>query len=142
MNRKHTQGLSLVEVLVAISVLAIVVVGVSVIPALTLGRNTDARTYAVNIAREVLDTYRAAWLKQADFQSGTAPTILSGVTLRFGCTVAAPAVVNYNVQASDASLVAAVGAPKIRKVTVTVTCPNSGGVSLSTYIGDPMFSGA
>jgi prepilin-type N-terminal cleavage/methylation domain-containing protein len=141
MQLKHA-GFSLVEVLVAISILGVVVVGISVIPALTLGRSSDAKTYAVNLAREVIDSYRASWLDQATYQAGTAP-VLPNTDLRFGCTIANPTVTGHAIQNSDASLIASTAtSPKIRRVQVTVSCPNTGNVSLSTYIGDPLFAGS
>jgi prepilin-type N-terminal cleavage/methylation domain-containing protein len=135
-------GFSLIEVLVAISILGIVVVGISVIPALTLGRTSDTKTYAVNLAREVIDSYRASWLDQATYVAGTAPTLPS-TGLRFGCTIATPTVTGHAIQVSDSSLIASTATPpKIRRVQVTVNCNNSTKVSLSTYIGDPLFAGS
>jgi prepilin-type N-terminal cleavage/methylation domain-containing protein len=142
-TRAHAQaGFSLVEVLVSISILGLVVAGMSVIPALTLGRSSDAKTYAVNLAREVIDSYRAAWLDQATFRAGTVPALPS-TGLRFGCTIATPTLSAHEVNASNASLIASTATPpKIRRVKVTVTCPKAGSVILSTYIGDPMFVGS
>jgi prepilin-type N-terminal cleavage/methylation domain-containing protein len=140
--RTKQTGFSLIEVLVSISILGIVVVGISLIPALTLGRSNDTKTYAVNLAREVIDSYRASWLDQATYQAGTAPTLPSA-GLRFGCTIAAPTVTGHGIQVSDSSLVASTATPpKIRRVQVTVSCPNAGDTSLSTYIGDPLFAGS
>jgi prepilin-type N-terminal cleavage/methylation domain-containing protein len=140
--RSKQNGFSLVEVLVAISILGIVVVGISVIPALTLGRSSDTKTYAVNLAREVIDSYRASWLDQVTFVAGTAPALPS-TGLRFGCTIAAPTVTGHAIQTSDSALIAAAATPpKIRRVVVTVSCPKVGNVSLSTYIGDPLFAGS
>jgi prepilin-type N-terminal cleavage/methylation domain-containing protein len=140
---KQQQGFSLVEVLVAISVLSIVLVGISAIPALTLGRSTDARTYAVNVAREVIDTYRASWLNQATFMAGTAPASPASTDLQYGCVVGTPTVSSHAIQASNGTLISTTSTtPKIRKVKVTVTCLNSVSVTLSTFIGDPNFAGS
>jgi Tfp pilus assembly protein PilV len=67
-NRKQS-GFSTLELMLSIVVLAIAVIGASLIPALSLGRNTDGKTYAANIAREVLDSYRGIWLNRTDFQN-------------------------------------------------------------------------
>jgi prepilin-type N-terminal cleavage/methylation domain-containing protein len=140
--RLKQSGFSLVEVMVAISILGIVIVGISVIPALTLGRSSDAKTYAVNLAREVIDSYRAAWLDQATYQAGTAPTLPSS-GLRFGCTINTPTVTGHAIQNSTASLIDSTATPpKIRRVQITVSCPNTGNVTLSTHIGDPLFAGS
>jgi prepilin-type N-terminal cleavage/methylation domain-containing protein len=140
--RSKQDGFSLIEVLVAISILGIVVVGISVIPALTLGRSSDTKTYAVNLAREVIDSYRASWLDQATYQAGTVPSLPS-TGLRFGCTIATPTLTGHAIQTSDSSLIASTATPpKIRRVQVTVACNNSMNVSLSTYIGDPLFAGS
>jgi prepilin-type N-terminal cleavage/methylation domain-containing protein len=140
--RGKQNGFSLIEVIVAIGILGIVVVGISVIPALTLGRSSDTKTYAVNLAREVIDSYRASWLDQVTYVAGTAPTLPS-TGLRFSCTIAAPTVTGHAIKASDSSLIDSTATPpKIRRVIVTVSCPNTGDVSLSTYIGDPLFAGS
>jgi type II secretory pathway pseudopilin PulG len=127
------QGFSLLELLVAITMLMVVVIGISLLPAMTLGRQTDSQTYAVNLAREVIDSYRAEWLDRTAFRNGTVPTLPTN--LRFGCTIAAPTVVAYDLNSSYA-LVTTVNPPAIRKVTVSVTC-SKGGSSLSTFMGDP-----
>jgi prepilin-type N-terminal cleavage/methylation domain-containing protein len=128
-------GFSLIEVMVAISVLSVVVLAVSLIPALGLGRNSDTRTYAVNVAREVLDSYRSFWLDGATFRNGTAPTVPTN--LRFGCSLQAPLVLGYTIDPTSFNLKATLGIPKVRQVRVVIDCPKAGQTSLSTYIGDP-----
>jgi prepilin-type N-terminal cleavage/methylation domain-containing protein len=131
--RSTQQGFSLLELLVAITMLTVVVIGISLVPAMTLGRQTDSQTYAVNLAREVIDSYRAEWLDRTAFRNGTAPTLPTN--LRFSCTIAAPTVVAYELNSTYA-LVITTNPPTIRKVTVSVTCPK-GSSSLSTFMGDP-----
>jgi type II secretory pathway pseudopilin PulG len=132
---RKQSGFSTLELMMAIVVLAIAVIGASLIPALSLGRNTDAKTYAANVAREVLDTYRGIWLIRKDFQDGSPPSSLPN-GLRFGCTVATPAVdaleFDFNYE-----LVPTTGTPVMRRVTVTVTCNQKTKVEFSTLIGDP-----
>ena len=137
---QRTHGFSLIEVMVAISVLSIVVLAISLIPALGLGRNNDARTYAVNAAREVLDSYRSLWQDREDFRLGSQPSLPSA--LRFGCSFRPPVLVPYTIDPTSFTMIAAVGAPKIRQVTVVIECPRAGQVSLSTYIGDPSPAGS
>ena len=133
---RRTHGFSLIEVMVAISVLSVVVLAVSLIPALGLGRNNDARTYAVNVAREVLDSYRSFWLDGKTFRGGEPPTPLPS-SLRFGCSLQTPLVVGYTIDPTSFTLKDTLGIPKVRQVTVTIDCPKAGRTSLSTYIGDP-----
>lgn len=130
---RSVQGFSLIELLVAISMLTVVVIGISLLPAMSLGRQTESQTYAVNLAREVIDAYRAEWLDRTAFKNGTIPTLPTN--LRFGCTIATPTVVSYDLNSSYA-LVTTVNPPAIRKVTVSVTC-TKGSSSLSTFMGDP-----
>ena len=132
---RHESGFSLIEVMVAISVLSVVVLAISLIPALGLGRNNDARTYAVNVAREVLDSYRSFWLDGTTFRNGTAPTVPT--SLRFGCNLQTPLVIPYTIDPTSFTLKDTVGIPKVRQVTVVIDCPKAGQTSLSTYIGDP-----
>jgi prepilin-type N-terminal cleavage/methylation domain-containing protein len=150
-SQRHKQGFSLLEVMVAISVLSIVVLGVSLIPALGLGRNNDTRTYAVNVAREVLDSYRSLWQESADFRKGRVPVLPQA--LRFGCVFLPkdPIILSLTIDTSSTppqqpsfKLIPTIGAdiPKIRKVTVTIDCPKAGQTTLSTYIGDPSPAGS
>jgi prepilin-type N-terminal cleavage/methylation domain-containing protein len=128
-------GFSAVELMIAIVVLAIAVIGASLIPALSLGRGTEANTYAANVAREVLEGHRGSWLNRADFQSGTVNyTLPSG--LRFGCTVDAPSIESYTFDGSY-NLVVTTATPVMRKVTVSVKCNRGVEATLSTLIGDP-----
>ena len=136
MNRKQ-QGFSLIEVLVAVGLLGVIVAAISFVPALTLGNNTDARTYATNVAREVVDSYRAVWLDKATFVSGTAPTLPANADLRFGCTIAAPTVTMFTLSTAAALVTITSGIPTVRQVSVTVSCPRGGNITLSTYVGDP-----
>jgi type II secretory pathway pseudopilin PulG len=137
-SRRKQSGFSTLELMMAIVVLAIAVIGASLIPALSLGRSTDSKTYAANVAREVLDSYRGAWLNRAAFIAATPPALLpSG--LRFGCNVASPVIDKLDLDSSY-DLMAAAGDPAIIRVTVTVTC-NQSKVVLSTLIGDPKPSG-
>jgi prepilin-type N-terminal cleavage/methylation domain-containing protein len=137
-NRNH--GFSLLEVMVAISVLSVVVLAVSLIPALGLGRNTDTRTYAVNVAREVLDSYRSLWQERQDFQNATTPNLPSN--LRFGCVLNPPSVLHFTIDPTSFSLALTLGVPKVQQVTVVIDCPKAGQTSLSTYIGDPNPAGS
>ena len=134
-HKHHRQsGFSTLELMMAIVVLAIAVIGASLIPALSLGRNTDAKTYAANIAREVLDTYRGVWLNRTTFKNGDEPIPPTG--LRFGCTVAKPIVEKLAFDASY-NLIPTAGVPVMQRVTVTVQCNQNTKVELSTLIGDP-----
>jgi prepilin-type N-terminal cleavage/methylation domain-containing protein len=132
--RSGQRGFSLIELLVAITMLTVVVLGISLLPAMTLGRQTDSQTYAVNLAREVMDSYRAEWSDRTSFRAGTAPTLPTN--LRFGCTIASPTVVAYDLDSSYALTVTTSTTPMIRKVTVSVTC-SRGSSSLSSFMGDP-----
>jgi type II secretory pathway pseudopilin PulG len=132
-------GFSTLELMMAIVVLAIAVIGASLIPALSLGRNTDAKTYAANVAREVLDTYRGVWLNRKTFQDGDVPDVPGG--LRFGCSVAAPVVEKLEFDASY-NLVLTAGTPLMQRVTVTVQCNQNTKIELSTLIGDPQPGGS
>jgi prepilin-type N-terminal cleavage/methylation domain-containing protein len=135
-RRAREHGFSLLEVMVAISVLSVVVLAVSLIPALGLGRNSDTRTYAVNVAREVLDSYRSFWSDGTTFLAGTAPTV--PINLRFGCSLQTPPRVAYSIDPKTFELITpAIGTVKVRQVTVVIDCPKAGQTSLSTYIGDP-----
>jgi prepilin-type N-terminal cleavage/methylation domain-containing protein len=150
-NLRRDRGFSLLEVMVAISVLSIVVLGVSLIPALGLGRNNDTRTYAVNVAREVLDSYRSLWQESTDFRKGRVPDLPQA--LRFGCVFLPkdPIILSLTVdtyskppEQPSFELIPTIGAdiPKVRKVTVTIDCPQAGQTTLSTYIGDPSPAGS
>jgi prepilin-type N-terminal cleavage/methylation domain-containing protein len=139
-RRNKNHGFSLLEVMVAIGVLSVVVLAISLIPALGLGRNNDTRTYAVNLAREVLDSYRSFWQDSGDFRQGKAPGL--PLKLRFGCTWKDPLVVPYTIDPTSYALTATAGVPKVRQVTVVIDCPKAGQVSLSTYIGDPSPAGS
>lgn len=145
-NLRRVQGFSLLEVMVAISVLSIVVLGVSLIPALGLGRNNNTRTYALNVAREVLDSYRSLLL---DHNLWTDPKIpvesqrpSLPQNLRFGCTLQTPVPVKYSIDPTSFTLSPTLGAPKVLQVTVVITCPQAGNTSLSTFIGDPSPAGS
>ena len=145
-SRDRNRGFSLLEVMVAISVLSVVVLGVSLIPALGLGRNNDARTYAVNVAREVLDSYRsllldhAVWTDTTNRVEDRRPSLPQ---MRFGCTLEFKPPTKYviDLDNSTSMLKPTSGIPKVLQVTVTVECPNAGRTSLSTYIGDPSPAG-
>ena len=134
-NRRQS-GFSTLELMMAIVVLAIAVIGASLIPALSLGRNTDAKTYAANVAREVLDTYRGIWLNRDSFQKGLQPVPNVPTGLRFGCVVAAPAIEALELDASY-DLVPTAGTPVMRRVSVSVQCGQKTKVELGTLIGDP-----
>jgi prepilin-type N-terminal cleavage/methylation domain-containing protein len=134
-NSGRNRGFSLLEVMVAISVLSIVVLAISLIPALGLGRNNDARTYAVNVAREVLDSYRSKWQDRKDFRQGIPPTLPG--SLSFDCVLRTPLVLAYTINTKSFALESTVDIPKVRQVTVVIDCPQAGQTSLSTYIGDP-----
>ena len=137
MNLRYRQsGFSTLELMMAIVVLAIAVIGASLIPALSLGRNTDAKTYAANVAREVLDTYRGIWLNRDSFQKGLQPVPNVPTGLRFGCVVAAPAIEALELDASY-DLVPTAGTPVMRRVSVSVQCGQKTKVELGTLIGDP-----
>jgi type II secretory pathway pseudopilin PulG len=133
-KQNRQSGFSTLELMMAIVVLAIAVIGASLIPALSLGRNTDAKTYAANVAREVLDTYRGVWLSRTTFKNGDEPILSTG--LRFGCTIAKPIVETLDFD-SNYELIPTTGVPVIRRVTVTVQCNQKTKVELSTLIGDP-----
>ena len=134
---QHKQsGFSTLELMMAIVVLAIAVIGASLIPALSLGRNTDAKTYAANVAREVLDTYRGVWLNRDSFQKGLKPMPDVPTGLRFGCVVAPPDIEALELDASY-DLVLTAGTPVMRRVSVSVQCGQKTKVELSTLIGDP-----
>jgi prepilin-type N-terminal cleavage/methylation domain-containing protein len=134
-SRGRDRGFSLLEVMVSIAVLSIVVLAISLIPALGLGRNNDTRTYAVNLAREVLDSYRSLWQDSNEFRLGNAPGLPG--KLRFGCTWQNPLVVPYTIEPTSFAMQVTSGTPKVRQVTVVINCPQAGQTSLSTYIGDP-----
>ena len=135
MTRKQA-GFSTMELMIAIVVLAIAVIGASLVPALSLGRGTESNTYAANVAREVLDSYRAAWLNRADFKAESKPSTPSN--LRFGCQVNPVPTVQSYVFDSAYDLKAAASADAVmRKVTVSVKCNRGVEATLSTLIGDP-----
>jgi prepilin-type N-terminal cleavage/methylation domain-containing protein len=148
MKRSSSQGFSLLEVMVAISVLSIVVLAISLIPALGLGRNNDTRTYAVNVAREVLDSYRSLWQEGEDFRKGRVPDLPQA--LRFGCVflpkepIIVPLTIDTSSKPPSFELIPTTGSeiPKVRKITVTIDCPRAGQTSLATYIGDPNPAGS
>jgi type II secretory pathway pseudopilin PulG len=133
-KQRRQSGFSTLELMMAIVVLAIAVIGASLIPALSLGRNTDAKTYAANVAREVLDTYRGVWLNRTTFKNSDKPNPPTG--LRFGCTVADPIVEKLDFDASY-NLIPTTGVPVMQRVTVTVQCNQNTKIVLSTLIGDP-----
>jgi prepilin-type N-terminal cleavage/methylation domain-containing protein len=141
-SRDRNQGFSLLEVMVAIGVLSVVVLAISLIPALGLGRNNDTRTYAVNLAREVLDSYRSLLI---DHDVWTDPKIRVETLrppfpqMRFGCTLEFKQPTKYvvNLKNPPPMLKETSGTPKILQVTVTIDCPQAGQTLLSTYIGDP-----
>ncbi len=128
-------GFSLIETLVAIAILGLAVVAISFVPSLTLGRSNESRTYAVNVARQVMDTYRSQWQKRSDFVAGSAPSLPTG--LRFGCTVPPPSVTPLAFD-SNFQLVATGGEPQVRRVQVSVTCQRLSPVSFTSEIGDPL----
>jgi type II secretory pathway pseudopilin PulG len=132
-NRRQA-GFSTLELMMAIVVLAIAVIGASLIPALSLGRNTDAKTYAANVAREVLDSYRGFWLNRQSFVNQLEPKTPTG--LRFGCTIPAPTVEALDFDAKY-ELIPSVGNLAMRRVTVQVKCNQNTDITLSTLIGDP-----
>jgi prepilin-type N-terminal cleavage/methylation domain-containing protein len=138
-SQYRNQGLSLLEVMVSIAVLSIVVLAISLIPALGLGRNNDTRTYAVNLAREVLDSYRSLWQDSNEFRLGNAPGLPG--KLRFGCTWQNPLIVPYTIESTSFAMQITTGTPKVRQVTVVIDCPQAGQTKLSTYIGDPSPAG-
>jgi type II secretory pathway pseudopilin PulG len=137
-KQRRQSGFSTLELMMAIVVLAIAVIGASLIPALSLGRNTDSKTYAANVAREVLDTYRGVWLNRTDFKNSNEPDDLP-TGLRFGCTIAKPVVEKLDFDKFDASykLIPTAGVPVMMRVTVTVQCNQNTKIELSTLIGDP-----
>jgi prepilin-type N-terminal cleavage/methylation domain-containing protein len=147
-DSRRDQGFSLLEVMVAISVLSIVVLGVSLIPALGLGRNNDTRTYAVNVAREVLDSYRSLLLDHAVWTDATNPVENRRPSLpqmRFGCTLDFKQPTKYIIDLDNSTSMLkelTFGRPKVLQVTVTIDCPKAGRTSLSTYIGDPSPAGS
>jgi prepilin-type N-terminal cleavage/methylation domain-containing protein len=145
-NLRRDRGFSLLEVMVAISVLSIVVLGVSLIPALGLGRNNDTRTYAVNVAREVLDSYRSLLLDHNLWTNPNIPVETQRPSLpqnlRFGCGLQTPVPAKYSIDPTSFTLSPTVGIPKVLQVTVVITCPQAGKTSLSTYIGDPSPAGS
>ena len=150
-NARRNRGFSLLEVMVAISVLSIVVLGISLIPALGLGRNNDARTYAVNVAREVLDSYRSllldhdVWIPDPKVPKPPVEDLRPPFPqMRFGCTLEFKPPTKYVIDLDNSAsmLKPTSGIPKVLQVTVTVDCPNAGKTSLSTYIGDPSPAGS
>jgi type II secretory pathway pseudopilin PulG len=136
LSQRRQSGFSTLELMMAIVVLAIAVIGASLIPALSLGRNTDAKTYAANVAREVLDTYRGIWLNRDSFQKGLQPVPNVPTGLRFGCVVAAPDIEALELDPSY-DLVLTAGTPVMRRISVSVQCGQKTKVELSTLIGDP-----
>jgi prepilin-type N-terminal cleavage/methylation domain-containing protein len=145
-NLRRDRGFSLLEVMVAISVLSIVVLGVSLIPALGLGRNNDTRTYAVNVAREVLDSYRSLLLDDNLWTNTSIPVEtrrpILPQNLRFGCTLQTPVPLKFGINQTSFALIPTSGIPKVLQVTVVITCPQAGQTRLSTYIGDPNPAGS
>jgi prepilin-type N-terminal cleavage/methylation domain-containing protein len=149
-SRNRNRGFSLLEVMVAISVLSVVVLGISLIPALGLGRNNDARTYAVNVAREVLDSYRsllldhAVWIPDPKVPKPAVEDLRPPFPqMRFSCTLEFKPPTKYVIDLDNSAsmLKPTSGIPQVLQVTVTVDCPNAGRTSLSTYIGDPSPAG-
>jgi prepilin-type N-terminal cleavage/methylation domain-containing protein len=144
--QRRDLGFSLLEVMVAISVLSIVVLGVSLIPALGLGRNNDTRTYAVNVAREVLDSYRSLLLDHNLWTNPKIPVESQRPSLpqnlRFGCTLQTPVPAKYSIHPTTFELSPTLGIPKVLQITVEITCPQAGKTSFSTYIGDPSPAGS
>jgi prepilin-type N-terminal cleavage/methylation domain-containing protein len=144
----RNQGFSLLEVMVAISVLSVVVLAISLVPALGLGRNNDARTYAVNVARELLDSYRSLlldhrlWTDPKNPVENLRPS--PPQNLRFGCTLQIPAPVKYSIDLDNppSMLRVTFGPAKVLQVRVVIDCPQAGQTSLSTYVGDPSPAGS
>lgn len=132
--RRGQQGFTFIEVIIALAVLGIAVLGASFVPAMLVGRNSDTRTYASNVGKEVLETYRSLWQDPAVFQATTAPALPTG--LRFGCTVPAPQVSSWAFD-SNLALVAATGIVMVQRVLVSVQCPNLPTLQFTTEIGNP-----
>lgn len=119
----------------ALAVIAVAVVVLALSTPLGLGRQTEERTYAVNVARGVLDSFRGQWQSRERFLAGDEAPLPS--SLRFGCTVDEPNLTAF-VYDEDFELVPVEkGAPHLRRVEVTVRCPRVERTTLVTEVGDP-----
>jgi prepilin-type N-terminal cleavage/methylation domain-containing protein len=129
-------GFTFLEVVIALAVLSIAVIGASFVPALQVGRSSDVRTYASNLGKEILETYRSLWQDSVSFQAHTAPSLPTG--LRFSCTIATPQVTSWKFDSSLA-LVTASGTDvvQVQRVQVGIQCPNVPLLQFTTEIGNP-----
>ena len=136
MRHQRQQAFTFLEVVIALAILGIAVIGASFVPALRVGRSSDVRTYASNVGKEVMETYRSLWKDPAAFQAATAPSLPTG--LRYGCTVPTPVVSSFGFDSSLA-LVAVSGASPlaVQRVQVSVQCTNAPTIQLTTEIGNP-----
>lgn len=135
------EGLTLLEILVAVFIIALVIGAITFITPMLLGRKTDNNTYAYNAARQGIEAYRSYWSIYNNFKDGTTPPNIGG-ELRAGCTMATPTVMNFALVNDGKSFIlsplsTSTTIPDIRRVSITVSCPKTANITLQTEIADP-----
>lgn len=140
MRRARTGGFTLIEVLVAITILALLMVALTLIPSLQQGSQNSRRTYATNAARDVIEAYRSSWSFKSGFEAGLPPGNLPA-SLQYNCTLQPAQLLAFqlvkNAATNTYDLTPTTDVPDLRRITVTVRCPQQTDVTLSTDIGHP-----
>ena len=137
MNEKRA-GFTLIEVLVALSILSIIVVALSGMLTSSLqARQVSAeRSTANRYAESLLNRYKGHWKKETNYVAASAPPNIPPVPEGFDSTIGL-AIENRNY---DGSVYTGTDAPDMRSLTVTLRRQGKVMANLSTEIGKPVTS--
>lgn len=140
---RRQDGFTLVEILVALSVLAIVVVATSalMVGTLNLSRTNKERAVLNTYTQAVLERYRNAWNDQQNFQTAAPPSLANLPTLPRAFTTRAPEV-RFRWLRADRTEVPSSSSevPALREVRVIVYRGTASAADVKTWIGNPAVS--
>ena len=135
MTTMRKEGLTLVEVLVAVAILSLVVVTLSgtLTSGLSLRRISLQTGTANRYAENVIDRYKSDWTRDTAYAAASAPANIPAPPAGFDGTVGV-AIENIEVNGT----VSSAAVPPIRRVTVTVTRDGAVKAKVTTEIGKPV----
>ena len=130
MKKQH--GLSLVEVMVAMVIIAVGVIAAAGLQTTALKNTTKAQT--VNEVTKIAEN-ELSLQRQMDGSGDQCETQISS---EYTCSVT---VIPCNVQSGAISCSSSIATPKAYQISVNVTGPQQNSVSLSTIVADTLYAG-
>ena len=136
---KKRAGLTLIEVLVALSILSIMVIALSglMTSSLQARQVSVERSTANRYIESVLNRYKSTWTREVDYNSAANPPNIPPVPAGFDTDIGLD-LSPYNADGTDYNDDTATGPPAIRRVQISLSKQGEVVASMATEIARPV----